>query len=103
MDNFNARICVKSDTLTAWENANPVLLSDEIVIVTSCGDGEFDTRFKKGDGVTNFNSLPFIDAPYIDAIAELKAIIAKSVVVYVGSGAPSNAIGNDNDIYIDLG
>lgn len=103
MNNYNARICVKSDTLSAWESANPILLSDEIVIVTACGEGEFDTRFKKGDGINSFNSLPFIDAPYIDAISELRTKISDSVVVYVGSGAPSDSVGNDNDIYVDVG
>lgn len=104
MSNYNARIQMKTDTLAAWEASNPVLLSNEVVAATACSNGgEFDTRFKIGDGVNNFKSLPFIDAAYIDAITELKAQIAKSVVVYVGSGAPSNSIGNDNDIYIDLG
>lgn len=104
MNNYNTRIKTKTDTLAAWEASNPVLLLGEVVAVTNCSNGgEFDTRFKIGDGSSNFVSLPFLNAEYIDAILALRTQIEQSVVVYVGEAAPSADIGQDGDIYIQTG
>lgn len=98
---YNSRIITKTDTYANWSAANPVLLAGELVVATAC-DG-VNTRLKLGDGATNFNSLPFLDDEMLAAIAELYNKISQSVVVYVGSGTPSNTLGNNGDIYVDVG
>lgn len=101
MTNFKTRIQNKIDSLAAWNAANPILLSGEIVVVTGCNSGDvFDTRLKIGDGVSNFQTLPFLDDSCFDLLAELYEKVNAAVVVYVGSGVPANDIGSDNDIYI---
>ena len=56
---LNTRIQNKRDIKSNWESNNPVLLKGEFAIVE---DGN-EIRIKVGDGVTNYNGLPFIDDP----------------------------------------
>ena len=49
---------------------------------------------KKSEAIESSNA-------YANSI--LNEHLAQAVVVYVGSGAPSNDTGNENDIYIDAG
>lgn len=98
---YNSRIITKTDTLGNWNAANPILLAGELAVATSC-EG-VSTRLKLGNGVDNFSSLPFLDDEMLTAIAELYNKISQSVVVYVGSGTPSNTLGNNGDIYVDKG
>ena len=95
---YNSRIITKTDTLANWNAANPILLAGELAVATSC-EG-VSTRLKLGDGATNFNSLPFLDDEILTAITELYNKISQSVVVYVGSGAPSDTLGDNGDIYV---
>lgn len=123
---YNSRIITKTDTYENWTAANPVLLNGELVAVTNYKYNDADdlgVLFKFGDGASNFNSLPFIDAEIIDAVYRLTELYStdhtsiqsldeqvqtlqtqmqNSVVVYVGSGTPSTEIGNDGDLYIDI-
>lgn len=98
---YNSRIITKTDTYANWSAANPVLLAGELVAVTACGG--INARLKLGDGTTNFDSLPFLDEEIVSAIESLSYELSKSVVVYVGSGNPSNTLGNNGDIYVDMG
>jgi len=116
---YNSRIITKTDTYANWTAANPVLLNGELVAVTNCKYNDADdlgVLFKFGDGVSNFNSLPFINATIIDTVYQLVQLygdhdtdikslqtqVQNSVVVYVGSGTPTTEIGNDGDLYIDI-
>lgn len=56
----NARFAHRADTLENWQRINPVLLKGEPSIVINGKDGE---SVKIGDGVTEWNSLPFITGP----------------------------------------
>ena len=57
MMQLNVKICIRSDTTDNWERNNPVLLASELAIEkTTLGS----LKFKLGDGVTNYNSLPYI-------------------------------------------
>ena len=53
---FQTRIKHKRDSQANWETNNPILLEGELGIVVM-PDGKIKT--KVGDGVTNYNLLPF--------------------------------------------
>lgn len=53
---FNARITMKRDTASNWEQNNPVLLDGEIIIVDTASG---EVRFKIGDGTKLYKQLPF--------------------------------------------
>ena len=55
---FNSRIQWKKDTASNWTKNNPVLLNGEIAIVVTNAN---ETRFKIGDGTSNYTQLPFQD------------------------------------------
>ncbi len=110
---YNSRIITKTDTYDNWTAANPVLLNGELVAVTGHkynGTDDLGVLFKFGDGVTAFNSLPFVDQEIINAVYRLTElcttdheILQQSVVVYVGTTAPASDVGNDGDLYVQLG
>lgn len=50
-------IKLRSDTLSAWAARNPVLRDRELAYAT---DAQGMIRFKRGDGVTAWNSLPWV-------------------------------------------
>ena len=56
MAQLNTRIVLRNDTAEKWASVNPVLLKGEIGV-------ENDTRKQKmGDGISNWNSLPYMTA-----------------------------------------
>ena len=56
MAQLNTRIVLRNDTASKWASVNPVLLKGEIGV-------ENDTRKQKmGDGISNWNSLPYMTA-----------------------------------------
>lgn len=65
---FNVRIKNKRDVESNWRANNPILLNGELCVV-DMSDGT--VRYKLGDGVNDFSSLPFVDEELrslIDAI-----------------------------------
>lgn len=54
----NVRIALRNDTAANWTSINPVLLKGEIGIVKDATS--HNNKFKIGDGVTTWSSLPFI-------------------------------------------
>lgn len=58
---FNTRVKNKRDTNINLESANPILLNSEIVIVDHETEG---IKLKIGDGVSEYNSLPYFVAIY---------------------------------------
>lgn len=56
MATIKAHIIPATNTLSAWEAANPVILDGELVVVEA-EDGV--KRFKIGNGINTFNQLPF--------------------------------------------
>ncbi|MBO5089449.1 MAG: hypothetical protein J6C27_00850 [Clostridia bacterium] len=55
-----ARFKFRSDTLTNWNEKNPILLSGEFGVVT---DGNETDKVKIGDGVTPWNELSWWRGP----------------------------------------
>lgn len=107
---YNSRIITKTDTYANWTAANPVLLNGELVAVTGYtyvfeetgATADLGVQFKFGDGATAFNDLPFINEGMAEALADLSWQLLTSVVVYVGSTTPSNDVGSDGDLYVQL-
>ena len=56
MSEQSARIRMLYDTTTRWESANPILLKGEMGVEDKGGQG-FAIKF--GDGMTNWNLLPY--------------------------------------------
>lgn len=48
-----------SSTLSSLTSSNPVLADGELVVVRSTVDGKTYFNIRKGNGVNNFNSLPW--------------------------------------------
>ena len=59
VNTIRVKVQNRRSTGAEWESQNPLLLDGEIAIVR---DGS-ETRLKVGDGVHNYNNLPFIDEP----------------------------------------
>lgn len=58
--NITSRILIKNGMASNWSTQNPILMKGELGI-------EIDTRkVKVGDGVTNYNSLKYLNVPYDD-------------------------------------
>ena len=55
----NARHILRKDNLENWENNNPILIDGEPSYVT---DGDNGRKIKIGDGVTNWNDLPYLSS-----------------------------------------
>ena len=118
---ISARMQQRQDTRAAWEAANPVLLKGEIGFLS-----DDLTRYKVGDGVTEWNRLPYrgsgsggeggntnIYPIYLEPTEEQKALNAKayaSVIAgekaayYVDAGSAGKVFieqaHNVNDVYI---
>lgn len=70
MSNVNqfGRHLLRRDTSDNWKKANPILRYGELVVDTTLN------RFKLGDGVNNYNSLPYVDNElyrFIDALIRI--------------------------------
>lgn len=63
MPTLNTRIQQKIDTEENYTSRNPILLKNEIVYVETA-DG---IKMKKGDGSSNFNTLPYMNLGGINA------------------------------------
>lgn len=75
---LNIRIQNKYSEYTLWQDKNPVLLAGEIAVVTvpatsGVVPSEPAVLFKVGDGVTAFNSLPWVKAVAADVYDWAKA------------------------------
>ena len=66
---FITRIKNKIDTHQNWSTNNPILLAGEVVIVTEVDGNQEDVRIKVGNGVNNFNSLPWASSKFDIPIA----------------------------------
>ena len=66
---MSTAIKLRGDTTANWNSNNPLLLEREIVVDTTL------LRFKIGDGVTLYNSLPYMDASTVTELG-LKAPLA---------------------------
>ena len=73
---FNARIGMKRDTASKWEQNNPVLLNGEIIIVDTASG---EVRFKVGDGTKLYTQLPFSDEAVRALISEQSGAVRYDV------------------------
>lgn len=73
---FNARIGMKRDTASNWEQNNPVLLNGEIIIVDTASG---EVRFKVGDGTKLYTQLPFSDEAVRALISEKSGVVRYDV------------------------
>lgn len=100
--NLNTKIRLRYDVHTAWETANPYLLSGEIAVVSvpKENNGKPDTLFKVGPG--NYNDLTFASAIAADVLASAKneATFAEQIANYLGFTTWSWE--NANSIILDL-
>ena len=64
MSKVYTRVHNQKYTDEQWSELNPVLQNGELVLV-SVGDS---TRIKMGDGVSDYQSLPFIDSDFRDSV-----------------------------------
>lgn len=88
---YDARIKHKRDTSANWTNANPVLLSGEIVVVDT-GNG---VRTKTGDGSKRYSQLPFDDEA-------LRSLISGKVSLSQGTTASGKilSVGTDGNVRV---
>lgn len=88
---YDARIKHKRDTSANWTNANPVLLSGEIVVV----DTENGVRTKTGDGSKKYSQLPFDDEA-------LRSLISGRVPLSQGTTASGKilSVGTDGNVRV---
>lgn len=77
--NLNVRIALKYDTYANWTTNNPILKAGEVAIATiPTGDtNNVSTSLpavlmKVGDGINNYNALPFLSAKAADVYAYAK-------------------------------
>lgn len=77
---LQTRISLKYDTYANWHSKNPTLLEGEVAVVVIPGSDPVGTisnvptvLFKVGDGVKNFDSLPWVSGPAGDVYAWAKA------------------------------
>lgn len=75
---FLGRMQLKGDSLENWLSANPVLLENEVAIVTVPAESgavaqEPAILFKVGDGTTDFKGLPFVSGKAADVYDWAKA------------------------------
>ena len=80
---YPAHICLSVKTEADWEASNPVLMAGEIAVCTNCsayitGGSSGGVRFKTGDGVTAFVSLPFADSILSEKINDLENRLASA-------------------------
>ena len=75
---FLGRMQLKGDSLENWLSANPVLLENEVAIVTVPAESgavaqEPAILFEVGDGTTDFKGLPFVSGKAADVYDWAKA------------------------------
>ena len=75
---FDIRAQLKGDTLENWNAANPVLLENELAIVTVPAESgavaqEPAILFKVGNGTDAFKALPYVSAKAADVYDWAKA------------------------------
>ncbi len=75
---LNTRIQLKGDTYNNWSTKNPVLLANEVAVVSIASSdsavvGKPGVYFKVGDGTNKFNDLPFASGLAGDVYSWAKA------------------------------
>lgn len=65
--NKKSKHIIRGDSATSWASSNPILLKNELAY------DETNKKFKMGDGVTPWNSLPYVENGSSDAV-ELEPI-----------------------------
>lgn len=107
---INTRMMQKKDAAANWEAHNPVILNGEIIFVETAS-GEVKTKI--GDGVSKYKDLPFVtNLPKVSAQDDNKFLrvrngrwVAEVVpfsVVYTGDSEPTDQLGNDGDLYMQI-
>ena len=86
------RFQIRGDTAENWENANPVLLLNEL------GYDQTANRLKVGNGIRAWNELPYIEPNNAELMMNFMSIDGRTVskYVYVDGGASSGG-GDDPD------
>lgn len=99
---FNARLQFKGDTLQNWNQANPVLLKNEVAIVEVPAQAgavaqEPAILFKVGDGATAFKDLGYVSAKAADVYDWAKATAKPSYTADEISGLADYIAGEIED------
>ena len=96
MAQYKTRIQLKSDIESNWKianNSNFIPLRGELIIY-SADENHFYSRLKIGDGITNVNSLPFIDSGTING-EEIELVKKNNFQSFPSPGSPDK-------LYVDL-
>lgn len=81
-NSITTKISFRSDTLENWNQKNPILIKNELVVV-DCGA---QTRFKIGDGTSKFKNLKYLDEEKISTGSlEVGSAIAGTNSLAVGT------------------
>lgn len=89
---FLIRIKLKRDTNENWIINNPKLLNGEMIFVDM---EDNNIRIKVGDGINNYNNLPFIDEKINNiSFSDIKGILG----IEQGGTGVSDMIGTDYNI-----
>ena len=82
----NIKVSLRTDDLSNWVSADPILKNGELAVVNDISAGF--VRFKAGNGLSTFQELPFInDIKVVTQMLEAGGIEAK----YLQQGARANA------------
>lgn len=99
---FLGRMQLKGDSLENWLSANPVLLKNEVAVVTVPAESgavvqEPAVLFKVGDGTTDFKGLPFVSGKAADVYDWAKAAAKPSYTAEEISGLADYIAGEIED------
>lgn len=94
---LKVKIQNRRSTSAEWESQNPLLLDGEIAIVR---DGD-ETRLKVGDGINNYNDLPFIDEHLRNILSneitiDLNGAVIDSAIYEDGAWSRTELVDSDN-------
>lgn len=94
-NSITTKISFRSDTLENWNQKNPILIKNELVVV-DCGA---QTRFKIGDGTSNFKDLKYLDEEKIST----KSLEVGSAIAGTNSLAAGTSVSADGQYSVALG
>lgn len=91
---LNARIKHRTDTTANWTDKNPKLFKGEFAIEQS----PTGFKFKVGDGVNNWNTLPYLDISFDNASITYLEGLKSDALSYKNSASNSATSANDSKV-----
>ena len=91
---LNARIKHRTDTTANWTDKNPKLFKGEFAIEQSATG----FKFKVGDGVNNWNTLPYLDISFDNASITYLEGLKSDALSYKNSASDSATAANNSKV-----